>query len=89
MNAKEMMIEYATKHNTNSFDKLSTAEFCGKMITEGVVINRTASAKTIARVARTGSTITLTETTVTKTTKIVDGKVVESSVSDAVIIFEA
>lgn len=89
MTAKEMMLEYAVKHNDSQFDKLTNAEFCGKMIKENVVVRRTPTTMTFAHIARKGNTISLTETTETTTTEVTDGKVVFSKSSATITVWEA
>ena len=66
MNAQEKLLEYAKKNNSAA--TVTNEEFCGKMMLEGAVINRTPMTKTIARMSREGRTITVTETLVTKDT---------------------
>ena len=66
MNAQEKLLEYADKNNSAA--TVTNEEFCGKMMIEGVVINRSPMTKTIARMSREGRTITVTETLVTEDT---------------------
>jgi len=77
MNAQEKVLEYARKHNDSQFDTMTDQELAGQMMMEGVVINRTSNSKTIARIARVGNQIVITETTQTKTMKIENGKLVD------------
>ena len=73
MDAKIKLLEYAKNHNTGNI--LTDEEFIGKMVVEGVCINRTSNSKTIANAKRTGKTIVVTETVISQTTKIVNGKI--------------
>lgn len=80
MIAQEKLLEYASKKNDTNNNvstwKLTNEEFIGKMVTEGVVIERTPNSRTVARARREGKTIILTETVVLDTAEVVDGKMV-------------
>lgn len=65
MNAQEMLLDYAAKHNDGKI--YTNEQFIGKAITEGICINRSAGIRTNARVRREGKTIIVTETTITPT----------------------
>ena len=87
MNAKEQMIQYASKHNTSG--KMTNEAFCGQMMQEGIVISRTSNQVTSARVRREGKTIIVTETTVTRTNEIVNEKIEFGETSNVVEVFRA
>ena len=80
MTAKDQLLAYAKTHNTRAFAKRTDAEFCGQMIVEGVVIARTPGSKTIARAARQGQELVITETTGAEINEIVAGKLVSKPV---------
>jgi hypothetical protein len=62
MNAQQQMIEYAkSKMSANS--TLTPEQWCGKMITEGIVISRDAGDMVVAKASRQGQAIVITETT--------------------------
>lgn len=65
MNAQEQMIEYA-KSKMMSDSKLTPAQWCGKLVTEGVVISRNGGDMVSAKATREGKTIIITETTKTE-----------------------
>jgi len=75
---QEKMIEYAKQHNN---ERIFTHEvFCGKMITEGVVIERTPGGMTVARAKREGKTIIVTETVQSEKLEIVNGQLISKPV---------
>jgi hypothetical protein len=79
MNAQQQMLEYAkSKMRTDS--TLTPAEWCGKMITEGIVIERTPGGMIVANATREGKSITITETTKTEKNEVVDGKLVSTPI---------
>lgn len=65
MNAKQMFLEYAAKHNDGAL--LNNEQFVGKMIVEGVCISRSGGTRVNARARREGKTLILTETTIEQT----------------------
>ena len=75
MTPQEKMIEYAKKNNDQ---KVYTHEqFIGKMIAEGIVINRTPTSMTVANAKREGLTITITETVQKETAN--PGEIIEET----------
>lgn len=62
MNAQQQMIEYA-KSKMSASSTLTPEQWCGKMVTEGVVISREAGDMVVANARREGKTIIITETT--------------------------
>lgn len=75
MNAKQMLLDYAAKHNDR---KVYTDEqWLGKAMTEGIVINRSGSDRTVCNIRREAKTIIVTETLVEKTDLIVDGRMTD------------
>lgn len=83
MNAQQQMLEYA-KSKMNDTSPYTPEQWCGKMITEGIVIERSPAGMVIARAIREGKTITITETTKTEKNEIVDGKLVSNPVENTV-----
>ena len=77
MNAQEKVLEYAHKHNTSQFDKLTDQELAGKMMAENVVISRTVNSKVFAHIRREGNQIIITETTRTTKNRIENGRVLD------------
>lgn len=65
MNAQEMLLNYAAKHNDGKV--YTNEQFIGKAITEGICINRSGGIRTNARIRREGKTIIVTETTIAPT----------------------
>lgn len=74
MNAQQQVLEYANKNNDSKV--YNEQQFVVEMSKGGIVINRTPSSKTIAKLRREGKTLIITETTITETTEIVDGKAI-------------
>lgn len=64
MNAQQQMLEYAKSKMGQS--KLTPEQWCGKMITEGIVISREGGDIVSAKASREGKTIIITETTKTE-----------------------
>ena len=62
MNAQQEMLKYANE-KMSADSTLTPEQWCGKMITEGVVIERMAGDMVVARATREGKTIIITETT--------------------------
>ena len=60
MDAQAKVLEYAKQHNSWT-GQFTDEQLAGKMIAEGVVINRTSNSKTFARIARQGNEIIITE----------------------------
>lgn len=64
MNAQQQMVEYAkSKMNKMGQSTLTPEQWCGKMITESIVIERMAGDMVVANAKREGKTIIITETT--------------------------
>ncbi len=64
MNAQQQMVEYAkSRMNKMGQSTLTPEQWCGKMITEGIVIERMAGDMVVANAKREGKTIIITETT--------------------------
>lgn len=62
MNAQQKMIQYAKSKMSNS-STLTPEQWCGKMITDGIVIERMGGDMVVANAKRQGKTIIITETT--------------------------
>lgn len=86
MNAQQMLLDYAAKHNDR---KVYTDEqFIGKAATEGIrLADNARGGIVICNIKRVGKTITVTETTKTESIKIVDSKAVPCKVENTVEIF--
>lgn len=74
MNAKQMLLDYAAKHNDGKV--YNNEQFLGKAMTEGVRINDAPGGGiVVANIKREGKTIIVTETVKTDT---IEGKKVTS-----------
>lgn len=85
MNAQEKLLGYAREHNDNP--NMTPEQFCGQMVTEGIVIDRTPGSMTVARMKREGQTIIVTETVKSETHEVVDGKLISTPVKETTEIF--
>lgn len=73
MNAQQKMIEYA-KSRMSADSTLTPEQWCGKMISEGIVISREVDDIVVARAKREGKTIVITETAKTQRPRQESGK---------------
>jgi len=87
MTAQEQLIKYANTVKANSnglLDKWSPEEIMGKAVTDGIVIARTPSSRTICNATRSGKTIIVTETTKGEKMVVVNGRGVFEPTSETV-----
>jgi hypothetical protein len=82
---RERLMAYAKKHNDGK--TYTNEQWLGKMVKEGVVLNRSSNSTTYAEGKRDGKVIRVIETTVTKTPKVVNGRldIVEERTSKTVM----
>lgn len=73
MNAKEMLLDYASKMNNGKLG-LTNEQWLGKAMTEGIVISREPMSKTVCNIKRVGKTIIVTETVKEEQATLVNGK---------------
>lgn len=83
MNAQQQMLEYA-KSKMNDTSPYTPEQWCGKMITEGIVIDRSPAGMVVANATREDKTITITETTKTEKNEVVDGKLVSTPIETTI-----
>lgn len=86
MSAKQQLLDYAAKHNTNS--ERSNEAWLGQAITEGIVIERTPASMTVVNITKQGRDITVTETVKTQRPVMVDGRLTDITDESATVVMQ-